>query len=318
MPDRLIRESWCASETIDRLTPFEETVFARMIVNCDDFGRMDGRSSVVCSRLFVTRRSIREKTVMAAVRRLEEEGLILCYEVEGRPYIQMQGWGKHQRIRNQRSKFPAPPDPEQAKKGEVTAYELPPREQTAAADCGQLPSIAANGGLYPIQSNPNPDSDTNPDPKPDLNPKENLSLQSNPTESNPIQPNGELPELHSEQQIGRARENFQAFWRAYPKKVNKQWAWEAYLQSGAAQLDQQMLLNALRDQKKSENWRKEAGRYIPKPADWLLDGRWEELVLPPYQGYHPSDIDSRTYTGSQISQMIPDPTACYEEKEEML
>ena len=140
MPDRLIRESWCASETIDRLTPFEETVFARMIVNCDDFGRMDGRASVVCSRLFVTRRSIREKTVMAAVRRLEEEGLILCYEVEGRPYIQMQGWGKHQRIRNQRSKFPAPPDPEQAKKGEVTAYELPPREQTAAADCGQLPS----------------------------------------------------------------------------------------------------------------------------------------------------------------------------------
>lgn len=90
---------------------------------------------------------------MAAVRRLEEEGLILCYEVEGRPYIQMQGWGKHQRIRNQRSKFPAPPDPEQAKKGEVTAYELPPREQTAAADCGQLPSIAANGGFYqPIQS----------------------------------------------------------------------------------------------------------------------------------------------------------------------
>ena len=90
------------------------------------------------------------------------------------------------------------------------------------------------------------------------------------------------------------------------------------MQSGAAQLDQQMLLNALRDQKKSENWRKEAGRYIPKPADWLLDGRWEEVVLPPYQGYHPSDIDSRTYTGSQISQMIPDPTACYEEKEGML
>ena len=84
MPDRLIRESWCASETIDRLTPFEETVFARMIVNCDDFGRMDGRASVVCSRLFVTRRSIREKTVMAAVRRLEEEGQVLNFSVPGK------------------------------------------------------------------------------------------------------------------------------------------------------------------------------------------------------------------------------------------
>ena len=298
MPDRLIRESWCASETIDRLTPFEETVFARMIVNCDDFGRMDGRASVVCSRLFVTRRSIREKTVMAAVKRLEEEGLILCYAVEGRPYIQMQGWGKHQRIRNQRSKFPAPPDPAQAQKGESLAYAQAPQEQTAvAADCGQLPSNAADGGLYPIQSNAN--SNTN------WNPKENLSLKSNPS------PN----DAHSER-MRRERENFQIFWKAYPKKINKQRAWEAYLQSGAAEMDQQRLLAALEDQKVSENWRKEAGRYIPKPVDWLTDGRWEEEVLPPYQGYHPSDIDSRSYTGSQLSQLIADPTAAYGEKEE--
>lgn len=308
MPDRLIRESWCASETIDRLTPFEETVFARMIVNCDDFGRMDGRASVVCSRLFVTRRSIREKTVMAAVKRLEEEGLIHCYAVEGRPYIQMQGWGKHQRIRNQRSKFPAPPDPAQAQKGESLAYAQAPQEQTAvAADCGQLPpnaadggqlpSNAADGGLYPIQSNAN--SNTN------WNPKENLSLQSNPS------PN----DAHSER-MRRERENFQIFWKAYPKKINKQRAWEAYLQSGAAEMDQQRLLAALEDQKASENWRKEAGRYIPKPVDWLTDGRWEEEVLPPYQGYHPSDIDSRSYTGSQLSQLIADPTAAYGEKEE--
>ena len=316
MPDRLIRESWCASETIDRLTPFEETVFARMIVNCDDFGRMDGRASVVCSRLFVTRSSIREKTVMAAVKRLEEEGLIHCYAVEGRPYIQMQGWGKHQRIRNQRSKFPAPPDPAQAQKGESLAYVQAPQEQTAvAADCGQLPSNAADSGLYPIQSNANSNPNPNPNPNPKPNPKENLSFQSNPIESNPIQSDRELPELHSEQQRD-ARENFLIFWKAYPKKINKQRTWEAYLQSGAAEMDQQRLLAALEDQKASENWRKEAGRYIPKPVDWLTDGRWEEEVLPPYQGYHPSDIDSRSYTGSQLSQLIADPTAAYGEKEE--
>lgn len=85
---------------------------------------------------------------------------------------------------------------------------------------------------------------------------------------------------------------------------------------GAAEMDQQRLLAALEDQKASENWRKEAGRYIPKPVDWLTDGRWEEEVLPPYQGYHPSDIDSRSYTGSQLSQLIADPTAAYGEKEE--
>ena len=67
MPDRLIRESWCASETIDRLTPFEETVLARLIVNCDDFGRMDGRVNVLCSRLFVTRRDVGAEQMRAAI-----------------------------------------------------------------------------------------------------------------------------------------------------------------------------------------------------------------------------------------------------------
>lgn len=248
MPDRLIRESWCASETIDRLTPFEETVFARMIVNCDDFGRMDGRASVVCSRLFVTRRSIREKTVMAAVKRLEEEGLILCYAVEGRPYIQMQGWGKHQRIRNQRSKFPAPPDPAQAQKGESLAYAQAPQEQTAvAADCGQLPSNAADGGLYPIQSNAN--SNTN------WNPKENLSLKSNPS------PN----DAHSER-MRRERENFQIFWKAYPKKINKQRAWEAYLQSGAARWISSGCWLRWRIRRQAKTGARKRGAIFPSPS----------------------------------------------------
>ena len=136
MPDRLIRESWCASEKIDRLTPFEETVLARLIVNCDDFGRMDGRANVLCSRLFVTRRDVGPEQMRSAIAALEREGLVSRYAVAGREYIQMRGWGEHQRIRTQRSKYPAPPDAAEASRGISLAYH--------AAEAGTLPSNAGN------------------------------------------------------------------------------------------------------------------------------------------------------------------------------
>ena len=40
---------------------------------------------------------------------LEAVGLIERYTVQGQPYLQLPTWAKHQRIRNQRSRFPAPP-----------------------------------------------------------------------------------------------------------------------------------------------------------------------------------------------------------------
>lgn len=151
MPDRLIRESWCASETIDRLTPFEETVLARLIVNCDDFGRMDGRTNVLCSRLFVTRRDIGAEQMCAAIAALEREGLVLRYAVAGKEYIQMRGWGEHQRIRTQRSKYPAPPDAAEASRGISLAYHaadaLPGNAESGQAvlPAGALPEGTAAG-----------------------------------------------------------------------------------------------------------------------------------------------------------------------------
>ena len=151
MPDRLIRESWCASETIDRLTPFEETVLARLIVNCDDFGRMDGRANVLCSRLFVTRRDVGAEQMRAAIAALEREGLVLRYAVAGKEYIQMRGWGEHQRIRTQRSKYPAPPDAAEASRGISLAYHaadaLPDNAESGQAvlPAGALPEGTAAG-----------------------------------------------------------------------------------------------------------------------------------------------------------------------------
>ena len=52
MPNRILKESICTSDQIDALTWFDEVVWYRLIVNCDDYGRMDGRPAVLKSRLF--------------------------------------------------------------------------------------------------------------------------------------------------------------------------------------------------------------------------------------------------------------------------
>lgn len=39
---------------------------------------------------------------------------------------------------------------------------------------------------------------------------------------------------------------------------------------------QQTILAALEKHKKSEDWKKDAGKFIPYPATWLNGRRWED------------------------------------------
>lgn len=108
MPNRIIKESVCTSDTIERLTPEQESLFYRLIVNCDDYGRMDGRAAVVRAKCFPLRLDrISDGDVDAWLSVLAEE-LILLYEVEGRRFLQVRTWEKHQQIRAKRSKYPSP------------------------------------------------------------------------------------------------------------------------------------------------------------------------------------------------------------------
>lgn len=107
MPNRILKESICTSEDINALSAFEETVFYRLIVSCDDFGRFDGRAAVIRGRLFPLK-SVTDKQIEDAIHRLGTVGMVKRYEVAGKPYIQLTAWDQHQRIRARNSKFPAP------------------------------------------------------------------------------------------------------------------------------------------------------------------------------------------------------------------
>ena len=107
MPNRIIKETICTSENVDQLTPFQENVFIRLIVNCDDFGRFDGRVKVLASRLFPLK-DISCETMLEAVEALEKADLVTVYKVNGRPYVQLKTWLSHQTPRAKKSKYPSP------------------------------------------------------------------------------------------------------------------------------------------------------------------------------------------------------------------
>lgn len=73
-------------------------------------------------------------------------------------------------------------------------------------------------------------------------------------------------------------ERFNRFWAGYPRKVGKGAARKVWLKlKPSAELTEKILL-AVNAQLKSEQWRKEKGQYIPNPATWLNQERWEDEV----------------------------------------
>ncbi len=110
MPNRIIKESICRSDSIDSLSWFEEVLFYRLIVVCDDYGRFDGRPAIIKGACFPLKDDITKKHISEAIDKLSTVGLVRGYEVQGRPYLQLTTWDCHQQVRAKKSKYPSPDD----------------------------------------------------------------------------------------------------------------------------------------------------------------------------------------------------------------
>lgn len=85
-------------------------------------------------------------------------------------------------------------------------------------------------------------------------------------------------EIETEKEIEKEYESkeeagFESFWHLYPRKEGKLKAREAYIRAG---VEEKVLLDALRKQLSCEQWQRDGGRFIPLPATWLNQRRWED------------------------------------------
>ena len=114
--------------------------------------------------------------------------------------------------------------------------------EPVAASCGELPQIAAR-----IQ-----------------NPESESRIQNPESESRRAQAHGD---------------DFERFWSMYPRKEGKQKARSAFAK---VDVDIDVLLDALSEHKKSAQWTKNNGEFIPHASTWLNGRRWEDQMSQNY------------------------------------
>lgn len=92
---------------------------------------------------------------------------------------------------------------------------------------------------------------------------------------------------------------FEDFWREWPRKVDQgkaRAAWAAL--SPTAELAAE-IVGSVKRWAKTEEWGREAGRFIPKPGNWLRNRRWQDLpgiaLPPPEQAPWPETVQAKPH-----------------------
>ena len=139
MPNRIIKESICSSETIDQMSWFEECFFHRLWTVCDDYGRTDARPVILKAKLFPLKERLSLKDIQNALQKMVDIGCVRLYECDSKPYLYLPSWEVHQQVRAKKSKYPAPDE-----------------------SCNHMISDDIKCTRNPIQSESNPNPNPNP------------------------------------------------------------------------------------------------------------------------------------------------------------
>lgn len=92
----------------------------------------------------------------------------------------------------------------------------------------------------------------------------------------PISPTGDSPAESTKKTVQIDQEIwFEAFWKKYPRKDGKQQARRAWARIKPDFETCRIMAAALARDKQSRQWTKDNGEYIPLPATWLNQRRWE-------------------------------------------
>ena len=211
MPSRIIREAILSSEKMASLNWPEEVFYRRIMSIVDDYGRYEANPQLLRSRCYPLQTdAVRVTDISRWMAACQTAGLILCYAVLGKQYLEVLNFQQQQRTA---SKFPQPPAVDNACKQMIANAHLVVSVSGVVSD---TPSAA--------------------------------------------------------QKVDR----FEEFWKAYPKKKAKDDAKKAF---DKRKPDQQLLENmlaAIEVQAASDDWTKDGGQFIPYPATWLNQARWDD------------------------------------------
>ena len=250
MGNRILKESICSSDTIEKLNWMQEVFFYRLIVNCDDHGRFDARLPILSARLFPLK-TMGTAMIAEALRGLCEAGLVRLYRVEGKAYGCIRSWDRHQTIRAAKGKYPPPPaDGDDQPANEDSCIQLKADERPIQSE-----SISESGYEYESKSEYNPPTEAEAEHNPptadgdDQPANDNSCIQLKADEC-PIQSVSESeseskseynppteakaeskPRARAERREKDTEAAFRKLWQLYPRKEGRQQAFQTYLKA---------------------------------------------------------------------------------------
>jgi hypothetical protein len=107
MPNRVVREGILDSELVNKLSWAGEVFYRRLMSMLDDYGRCDGRTSIMRSKLYPLKLDkVSEADVVKWLTECVDAELVSIYHVNGKPYLQM--FNFNQTVRIKKMRFPEP------------------------------------------------------------------------------------------------------------------------------------------------------------------------------------------------------------------
>ena len=119
MPNRIIKESICESESLSECSLFACDLYKRLITYADDYGRFNSDTKIMRARLFPREyEEVTEEDIILALTELAGVGKLYFYTTkkfnQGSKHKGVYGafpnWEMHQRVRDSKTKCPEPDD----------------------------------------------------------------------------------------------------------------------------------------------------------------------------------------------------------------
>jgi len=295
MRARNIKPGFFNNDILNSLEPLTRLLFIGLWCMADREGRLEDRPNRIRKEV-LGYDDVTGKDVDNMLDELRKTFFIIRYEVEGKKYIQITNFTKHQNPhrREQESEIPGPGgerigrivesdenddndfdfiddyDEENDKKDQTLTKDKPRTDQGQTKD----KPCTVQAGLNPDILNPDiliPDF-LNPDILiPEISPP-------SPPQGGPPPGGGDDTAADAKKPRAPTGESrFNEFWEAYPKKTGKKAALKAWKNAKVTAELFEQIMAAVAKAKKSDQWNRNSGQFIPHPATWLNQGRWDDV-----------------------------------------
>lgn len=274
---RNIKPGFFANEHLAECDPLARILFAGLWCLADRSGRLEDRPKRIRAELLPYDMC----DAGTLLDQLQENGFVLRYSRDGKDFIQVLNFNKHQN----------------------------PHMKEAASTIPDPFEQVAEGANTDLESDEHSTSTVQTPDQHDTSPADSLSLDSLIPESlipDPITP--QPPEGECDGDEPAADGLFASFWKLYPRKTDKAKAQKAWAKLNPDQPLFKEIMQGLAKHSVSRDWVKDDGQFIPHPTTWLNGRRWEDEVKPagtvhnfPGQSRHTGFAD-RDYSAGLIER----------------